>query len=72
MNEVPEEKTKKSKGGSDENLMDTGTGFYQNSLAGQETLQEKIGPRIYSRLVEVCRFIKIEGDDFRQEIRSKG
>lgn len=72
MNEVPEEKTKKSKGGSDGNLMDTGTGFYQNSLAGQETLQEKIGPRIYSRLVEVCRFIKIEGDDFRQEIRSKG
>lgn len=72
LNEIPENKTNKSKKGSNDNLMDTGMGNYQKGLLGQETLQEKIGLRIYSRLVEICRFVKIDGEDFRQELRSKG
>lgn len=30
-----------------------------------ETLAERLGPRIYSRLTEMCRFVKMEGEDYR-------
>ncbi len=30
-----------------------------------ETLSERLGPRIYSRLTEMCRFVKLEGEDYR-------
>lgn len=33
---------------------------------GKETLQEKLGERIYSRLVEMCRLVKLEGEDYRR------
>jgi DNA replication protein DnaC len=37
----------------------------------EETLQDKVGERIYSRLAEMCRFIKLEGIDYRQEMQGK-
>lgn len=40
-------------------------------LASEETLQDKVGERIYSRLAEMCRFIKLEGIDYRQEMQGK-
>ena len=31
------------------------------------TLEEKIGPRIFSRLMEMCKKVHLQGKDFRQE-----
>ena len=39
------------------------TSFYQPSLA------EKVGERIFSRLTQMCDFIKMEGDDYRTKIQ---
>ena len=35
-----------------------------------ETLGDRIGERMRSRLHEMCRVIKMEGEDFRQKFRS--
>lgn len=37
----------------------------------QEILEDKIGPRIASRLHEMCEFIHIEGEDHRTVVRKK-
>ena len=36
----------------------------------EETLGDRIGERMRSRLHEMCRIIKLEGVDFRQKFRS--
>lgn len=41
------------------------------SWTGEETLADKVGPRIYSRLVEMCRFVKMDGLDYRLEMGGK-
>ena len=38
--------------------------------ARAETLGDRIGERMRSRLHEMCRVIKMEGEDFRQKFRS--
>jgi DNA replication protein DnaC len=38
--------------------------------AREETLGDRIGERMRSRLHEMCRTIKLEGSDFRQKFRS--
>src|SRR5215467_7922957 len=38
--------------------------------AREETLGDRIGERMRSRLHEMCRVIRMEGDDFRQKFRS--
>jgi len=38
--------------------------------AREETLGDRIGERMRSRLHEMCRIIKMEGEDFRQKFRS--
>jgi DNA replication protein DnaC len=38
--------------------------------ASKETLGDRIGERMRSRLHEMCRIIKMEGADFRQTHRS--
>jgi len=50
---------------------DTHKDFGRGALVAEETLQEKVGERIYSRLVEMCRFVKLEGIDYRQEMQGK-
>jgi DNA replication protein DnaC len=35
-----------------------------------ETLGDRIGERMRSRLHEMCRIVKMEGEDFRQKIKS--
>lgn len=43
-------------------------GKFNTRQAGfDETLEEKVGPRVYSRLMEMCSFLKVEGHDFRTE-----
>ena len=50
---------------------DTHKEYGRGAVVAEETLQEKVGERIYSRLVEMCRFIKLEGIDYRQEMQGK-
>jgi len=38
--------------------------------AREETLGDRIGERMRSRLNEMCRIIKMDGEDFRQKFRS--
>jgi len=38
--------------------------------AGEETLGDRIGERMRSRLHEMCRIIKMDGEDFRQKFCS--
>ncbi len=38
----------------------------------EETLGDRIGERMRSRLHEMCRKVEMEGSDFRQRVRSKG
>lgn len=38
--------------------------------AREETLGDRIGERMRSRLHEMCRIVKMEGQDFRQTLRS--
>jgi len=33
------------------------------------TLKDRIGPRVYSRLQEMCHFVKVEAADFRVEVK---
>lgn len=35
------------------------------ALAGVETLEERVGDRAWSRLYEICKFVRVTGDDFR-------
>jgi len=44
--------------------LDTESGTYMDMLT-RETLQDRIGPRIYSRLAEICDFARLEGPDQR-------
>ncbi|MZH03074.1 MAG: ATP-binding protein [Nitrospinae bacterium] len=52
--------------------LDNGIGQEDNKKAGlsnasnRYTLEEKIGPRIFSRLMEMCKKVHLQGKDFRQ------
>jgi len=49
----------------------TGTEFSRAQRAARaETLGDRIGERMRSRLHEMCRIVKMEGADFRQTLRS--
>ncbi len=65
---VPLHLKKKGKGGTH---VEIGAGNGRKPLAGDETLQEKVGERIYSRLVEMCRLVKLKGDDYRMVMEDK-
>jgi DNA replication protein DnaC len=39
---------------------------------GEESLTDRIGARLRSRLYEMCKVVKIEGKDFRKEIKQAG
>lgn len=47
-----------------------GSGSAMRSATRAETLGDRIGERMRSRLHEMCRVIKMEGEDFRQKFRS--
>jgi DNA replication protein DnaC len=44
--------------------------FKAKAAAREETLGDRIGERMRSRLHEMCRMVKLEGEDFRQKYRS--
>ena len=46
------------------------TNYQDEPSAGRgTTLKERIGPRVYSRLHEMCHLVKVEAQDFRQTIK---
>src|SRR6266581_347495 len=46
------------------------TNYLDEPAAGRgTTLKERIGPRVYSRLHEMCHLVKVEAQDFRQTIK---
>ncbi len=46
------------------------TNYQDDPSAGRgTTLKERIGPRVYSRLHEMCHLVKVEAQDFRQTIK---
>jgi DNA replication protein DnaC len=47
-----------------------GTVSMARSAARDETLGDRIGERMRSRLHEMCRILKLDGPDFRQKFRS--
>ena len=60
----------KKKGKGDTHV-EIGSGNGRKPFAGEETLQDKVGERIYSRLVEMCRLVKLKGDDYRMVMEDK-
>lgn len=46
--------------------------FRAKNVARRYTLGDRVGERMRSRLHEMCRIIKMEGEDFRQKYRSAG
>lgn len=42
------------------------------AAAREETLGDRIGERMRSRLFEMCRLVRVEGKDFREKFRSAG
>ncbi len=65
----PDQAPNPKKGGKNESHKEFGSS--REALVSEETLQDKVGERIYSRLVEMCRFVKLEGIDYRQEMQGK-
>ncbi len=51
----------------DSKFADTQSKTYRKSAVGEETLQDKVGERIFSRLIEMCRMVKLQGEDYRQK-----
>jgi len=47
-----------------------GAGSAVRAAVRAESLGDRIGERMRSRLHEMCRIIKMEGEDFRQKFRS--
>jgi len=50
------------------------TNYQDYALAGSpysETLTDRIGIRLRSRLREMCRLVLIEGEDYRERIRDR-
>ena len=53
---------------SDQGRASTGTNARTKSFQKQ-SLEEKVGDRIFSRLSQMCDFIKMEGEDYRTKIQ---
>ena len=45
------------------------TSNYMDETAGGRGLKDRIGPRVHSRLQEMCHVVRIEAQDFRQMIK---
>lgn len=65
-----EEKKKKKSEKNESQKINTGNQDYADMLK-QETLQDRIGPRIFSRLKENCDFAGLEGQDIREKFKGR-
>ena len=62
-NYCPPAKNENKKSGS---KLDTSLKSYRDMLT-EETLSDRVGPRIYSRLLEMCALVELEGEDHRKQ-----
>jgi DNA replication protein DnaC len=46
--------------------------FLDNTQRADESLTERVGVRLRSRLFEMCKVVQIDGDDYRQKIKQAG
>ena len=46
--------------------------YYKKGDKGKENLVSRIGVRLRSRLYEMCKIVRMEGDDYRQKIKQAG
>jgi DNA replication protein DnaC len=44
--------------------------MHYSATARDDTLGDRIGERMRSRLHEMCRVVRVEGDDFRMKYKS--
>ncbi|MFH1965715.1 MAG: ATP-binding protein [Acidobacteriota bacterium] len=49
-----------------------GTGGKWKKLKTSETLEERVGTRLFSRIMEMCEVVEIDGADYRIEIHKAG
>ncbi len=66
-----DESADSKKKGKKDTHVEIGSGSGNKAVSGEETLQDKVGERIYSRLVEMCRLVKLKGDDYRMVMEDK-
>ncbi|MCX6106392.1 MAG: ATP-binding protein [Proteobacteria bacterium] len=54
--------------------LDEGPGTGTNAFASDRyvNLEQRIGPRMFSRLGEMCSFVELKGDDFRRDEHRRG
>ncbi|HEY7162092.1 MAG TPA: hypothetical protein VH815_12575, partial [Acidobacteriota bacterium] len=43
-----------------------------SKTSGQETLQDRLGYRVVSRLYEMCTTVELDGPDYRKDVRKAG
>jgi len=48
--------------------VDTGSGAFREGFR-KETLQDRVGDRVFSRIAESSRFLELKGGDFRQNVK---
>ncbi len=48
-----------------------GRGSAEDEVMQRDTLHERVGDRIYSRLKEMCRFFPVRGIDYRQKLAQR-
>jgi len=48
------------------------TNYLDNPQKTEESLTERVGVRLRSRLFEMCKVVHIEGDDYRQKVKQAG
>lgn len=53
-------------------LVTTNLSMEPDKTSAQETLQDRLGYRVVSRLYEMCTPIELDGPDYRKEIRKAG
>jgi len=53
-------------------IVTTNLGMEPTRASAQETLQDRLGYRVVSRLYEMCTAIELDGPDFRKEVRKAG
>lgn len=53
-------------------LATTNLAMEPEKSSSQETLQDRLGYRVVSRLYEMCTPIKLDGPDYRKEVRKDG
>jgi DNA replication protein DnaC len=50
-------------------IVTTNLGMEPSRKGSDETLQDRLGYRVISRLYEMCTFIELEGPDYRKDVR---